>query len=114
MSIIIEDKDDIELLLFFFEQFNLSKKFMPTKADVDADADLHSRINKIEKWTVEQANAKGNFARNLLNLEKKVNQILELVSESDEGQDLFDALLGKWEQVLKDANNPKMSDGDMV
>ena len=86
MSIIIEDKEDIELLLFFFEQFNVGK-----------DYDLQKRINQIEKWTVEQANAKGNFARNLLNLEKKVNQILELVSESDEGQDLFDELLGKWE-----------------
>ena len=103
MSIIIEDKDDIELLLFFFEQFNVGK-----------DYDLQKRINQIEKWTVEQANAKGNFARNLLNLEKKVNQILELVSESDEGQDLFDALLGKWEQVLKDASNPKMVGGDRV
>lgn len=102
MSIIIEDKEDIELLLFFFEQFNVGK-----------DYDLQKRINQIEKWTVEQANAKGNFARNLLNLEKKVNQILKLVSETDEGQDLFDELLGNWEKVLTDYTSPKIS-GDKV
>lgn len=102
VSIIIEDKEDIELLLFFFEQFNVGK-----------DYDLQKRINQIEKWTVEQANAKGNFARNLLNLEKKVNQILKLVSETDEGQDLFDKLLGNWEEVLTDYNSPKIS-GDKV
>lgn len=86
MSIIIEDKDDIELLLFFFEQFDLSEKFMPVKADVDADADLQSRINKIEKWTVEQADMRKKFARKVFLVEKKVNKIIDLLEEYEEKQ----------------------------
>lgn len=81
MSIIIEDKSDIELLSYFFEQFYLSNQMKECVAESEDDTDLQNRINNIEKWCREQADAKKNFAKKMLEISRKVEKISNLVSE---------------------------------
>ena len=73
MSIIIENKDDIELLLDFFRLFNVPAD----KVEAETDDDLRDRVNQIDKWIVEQADAKKNFARELLAVKSELKNITE-------------------------------------
>ena len=82
MSIIIENKEDIELLIEFFKLFNTSS------IEAQEDDDLRDRVNQIDKWKLEQANAKKNFAKELLKLNNKIlhleNAIEELTTEKNQ------------------------------
>ncbi len=69
MSIIIENKEDIELLIEFFKLFNTSEN------GVQNDDDLRDRVNQIDKWRVEQSDTKKNLAKTLLKVDLRVKKI---------------------------------------
>ena len=75
MSIIIENKEDIELLLEFFKLFNTSS------IEAQEDDDLRDRVNQIDKWKLEQADAKKNFARELLAVKSELKEIKEYLEK---------------------------------
>ena len=75
MSIIIENKEDIELLLEFFKLFDNSDKIEAQEED-----DLRERVNQIDKWRVEQSDAKKNFAKTLLKVDLRVKKIEEFLN----------------------------------
>ena len=70
MSIIIENAEDIELLLEFFRVFNV--------ANIN-ESDLRDRVNQIDKWIVEQADAKGNLAKELAVVKSELESIKEIL-----------------------------------
>ena len=76
MSIIIENKEDIELLLEFFKLFDNSDK-----TEAQNDDDLRERINQIDKWKVEQSDAKKNLAKTLLKVDLRVKKIEEFLDK---------------------------------
>ena len=73
MSIIIENKEDIELLIEFFKLFNTSN------IEAQEDDDLRERVNQIDKWKVEQSDAKKNLAKTLLKVDLRVKKIEEFL-----------------------------------
>ena len=47
------------------------------KVEAETDDDLRDRVNQIDKWIVEQADAKKNFARELLAVKSELKNITE-------------------------------------